>query len=73
MDLNFEQVLLLINICITTGGFILVKFNDLKHLAKDFSSMAEKMDEIDAKLDRHEVDIALLKQKTNRKKRNLNK
>lgn len=61
--MDLKEILLVGNLLVSVSGFILVKFNDLRHLAKDFEKLQKTVEHIDRKLDRHEVDIEVLKEK----------
>ena len=49
---------------ITMVCFAIIKFNDFKHLSKEVNKLSIKIDSIDKKLDKHEVDIDVLKEKS---------
>ena len=49
---------------ITIAGFMLIKFNDFKHLTKDVEQVSQKVDCLDKKVGNLKTDIAVLQEKT---------
>ena len=65
MQIDFTlNIVVLINVLLTTGGFLLIKFNDFKHLTKDVEKLSKKVDFIDREVGHARQDIAILKEKT---------
>jgi len=54
----------LIQAGITIAGFMLIKFNDFKHLTKDVEQVSQKVDCLDKKVGNLKTDIAVLQEKT---------
>ena len=56
-------VVAICQIILTTYGFAIIKFNDLKHLSKDVTKMDEKIDIIESKVNKIDKGLAVQKQR----------
>lgn len=63
MELAGYQILVGLNIAsilITAGGFVMIKFNDLRHLAKDFKRVEKKLDNLEEKVGKNTTDLTAI-------------
>lgn len=56
-------ILSLSQLGLMTYGFIVIKFNDLKHLTKDVSGLIKKVDKVSCKVNKIDKGLAVQKQR----------
>ena len=63
MELEMSQILVALHIAgilITCSGFIMIKFNDLRHLAKDFKRVEVKLESLEKAVNKNTTNLATI-------------
>lgn len=62
--LDPKTIIMCINLFATVAGFMLIKFNDFKHLEKDVIEIKDNQKEQTKKINHIETDVAVLTERT---------